>query len=142
MPKAKKMGRPKLPKGHAKGVILPVRVNAGDRKLFEKAANASAHKTLSAWIRHTLREAQMDTKEKIWEAAKLALHKTGRSDLRLYDVLGSQDSERWEVKFSDADGKVSTRINTDETRVFQTYKSTSIEAFTQELVKLLLAQTQ
>jgi hypothetical protein len=57
MPKAKKIGRPKLPKGHAKGVILPVRVNPDDRKLFEKAANASEHKTLSAWIRHTLRQA-------------------------------------------------------------------------------------
>ena len=57
MPKAKKMGRPKLPKGHAKGIIVPVRVNPEDRKLFEKAANASEHKTLSGWIRHTLREA-------------------------------------------------------------------------------------
>lgn len=57
MPKAKKIGRPKLPKGHAKGVIVPVRVNNEDRKLFEKAANASEHKTLSSWIRHTLREA-------------------------------------------------------------------------------------
>lgn len=41
MPKAKKIGRPKLPKGHAKGVIVPVRVNPDDRKLFEKAAKAS-----------------------------------------------------------------------------------------------------
>ncbi len=57
MPKAKKLGRPKLPKGHAKGVIVPVRVNPEDRKLFEKAANTSEHKTLSGWIRHTLREA-------------------------------------------------------------------------------------
>jgi uncharacterized protein (DUF1778 family) len=57
MPKAKKMGRPKLPKGRAKGDIIPVRVNPDDRKLFEKTANASEHKTLSAWIRHTLREA-------------------------------------------------------------------------------------
>jgi uncharacterized protein (DUF1778 family) len=57
MPKAKKMGRPKLPKGHAKADIIPVRVNPDDRKLFEKAADASEHKTLSAWIRHTLREA-------------------------------------------------------------------------------------
>ena len=55
--KPKKMGRPKLPKGHAKGVIVPVRVNPEDRKLFEKAANASEHKTLSSWIRHTLKEA-------------------------------------------------------------------------------------
>jgi hypothetical protein len=57
MPKAKKLGRPKLPKGHAKGSIVPVRVNDEDRKLFEKAAKASEHKTLSAWIRHTYREA-------------------------------------------------------------------------------------
>ena len=56
MPKAKKIGRPKLPKGHAKGVIVPVRVNPDDRKLFEKAAKASEHKTLSGWIRHTLKE--------------------------------------------------------------------------------------
>jgi len=57
MLKAKKIGRPKLPKGHAKGLIVPVRMNPDDRKLFEKAAKASEHKTLSAWIRHTLREA-------------------------------------------------------------------------------------
>lgn len=55
MPKAKKIGRPKLPKGHAKGEIVPVRVNAEDRKLFEKAASRSEHKTLSSWIRHTLK---------------------------------------------------------------------------------------
>jgi hypothetical protein len=57
MSKAKKLGRPKLPKGHAKGVIVPVRVNPDDRKLFEKAAKESEHKTLSGWIRHTLKEA-------------------------------------------------------------------------------------
>jgi hypothetical protein len=57
MPKGKKLGRPKLPKGHAKGVIVPVRVNDEDRKLFEKAAKASEHKTLSGWIRHTLKAA-------------------------------------------------------------------------------------
>ena len=57
MSKAKKIGRPKLPKGHAKGVIVPVRVNPEDRKLFEKAAKASEHKTLSGWIRHTLKAA-------------------------------------------------------------------------------------
>jgi uncharacterized protein (DUF1778 family) len=57
MPKAKKIGRPKLPKGHAKGVIVPVRVNSDDRKLFEKAAKASDHKTISGWLRHVAREA-------------------------------------------------------------------------------------
>ena len=63
MPKAKKLGRPKLPKGHAKGVIVPVRVNPDDRKLFEKAAKDSEHKTLSGWIRHTLRAAANGTKD-------------------------------------------------------------------------------
>ena len=57
MPKAKKMGRPKLPKGHAKGVIRPVRFTEAELKAFEKAAKADGHKTLSAWIRHTLRKA-------------------------------------------------------------------------------------
>ena len=53
----KKMGRPKLPKGVAKGRIVPVRLNNEELKLFTRAANASDHKTLSGWIRHSLREA-------------------------------------------------------------------------------------
>ena len=53
----KKMGRPKLPKGHAKGKIVPVRLNNEELKMFTKAANASEHKTLSSWIRESLREA-------------------------------------------------------------------------------------
>ena len=53
----KKLGRPKLPKGEAKGKIVPIRLNAEELKLFTKAANASEHKTLSGWIRHSLREA-------------------------------------------------------------------------------------
>ena len=57
MPKAKKIGRPKLAKGEAKGKILPVRVNPEDLKAFTKASDRSEHKTLSGWIRHTLREA-------------------------------------------------------------------------------------
>ncbi|MGB7923378.1 MAG: hypothetical protein WCF57_09055 [Pyrinomonadaceae bacterium] len=55
--KAKKVGRPRLPKGHAKGKIVPVRLNDDELKLFTKAAQASPHKTLSSWIRHTLKEA-------------------------------------------------------------------------------------
>lgn len=53
----RKPGRPKLPKGHAKGKIVPVRLNDEEVKLFTKAARKSEHKTLSAWVRHTLREA-------------------------------------------------------------------------------------
>ena len=61
MPKARKPGRPKLPKGEAKASYIPIRVSPEDRKLFERASKASDHKTLSAWIRHTLRQAANTT---------------------------------------------------------------------------------
>ena len=48
--KPKKIGRPKLPKGQAKGRIVPVRFNAEDLKRIESAAKAS-QKTVSEWIR-------------------------------------------------------------------------------------------
>lgn len=57
MPKTKKRGRPKLPKGEVKEGYIPIRVKPEERKLFEKAAKASEHQTLSGWIRHTLRQA-------------------------------------------------------------------------------------
>ena len=52
-PKPKKIGRPKLPKGDAKGRIVPIRFNAADIKRIEAAAKAS-HKTVSEWVRGTL----------------------------------------------------------------------------------------
>ncbi|MDX6578015.1 MAG: hypothetical protein QOE96_3968 [Blastocatellia bacterium] len=55
MPTKRKPGRPKLPKGHAKESYIPIRVSAEERKAFERAAKASEHKTLSGWIRHSLR---------------------------------------------------------------------------------------
>jgi hypothetical protein len=61
MPKAKKIGRPKLPKGHAKGKIVPVRFNDEELKAMTKCADKSEHKTLSAWIRHTLKQAAEQT---------------------------------------------------------------------------------
>jgi hypothetical protein len=45
-----KIGRPKLPKGEAKGRIVPVRFNPNDLKRIESAAKAS-RKTVSEWIR-------------------------------------------------------------------------------------------
>lgn len=45
-----KMGRPKLPKGEAKGRIVPIRFNLDDTKRLEAAAKASG-KTVSEWIR-------------------------------------------------------------------------------------------
>jgi hypothetical protein len=55
----KKVGRPKLPKGHAKTQTLGMRIDDADLKLFTKAAKAS-EKNLSAWIRATLREAAQE----------------------------------------------------------------------------------
>lgn len=48
-----KIGRPKLPKGEAKGRIVPVRFNTEDLKRIESAARAS-QKTVSEWIRGTI----------------------------------------------------------------------------------------
>lgn len=55
MPKATKRqpGRPKLPRGEAKGSIVPVRFSPEDRKRVEAAAKAN-NKTVSEWIRCTL----------------------------------------------------------------------------------------
>lgn len=53
----KKRGRPTLPKGEAKGKYVPVRLSDADVKAFTKAMKKSDHKTLSEWIRQTLREA-------------------------------------------------------------------------------------
>ena len=56
MPKPKPVGRPKLPKAHAKSSIIPVRFNAEDRKRVEAAAKAEKV-SVSEWIRSTLRKA-------------------------------------------------------------------------------------
>lgn len=54
--KPKKLGRPKLPKGEAKGKIVPVRFEPDDLKLVTAAARI-ANKSLSEWIRGALRTA-------------------------------------------------------------------------------------
>jgi hypothetical protein len=54
--KAKKVGRPKLPKGTAKGRIVPVRFTADDLRAMEAAAKAN-DKGLSEWIRSTIHAA-------------------------------------------------------------------------------------
>jgi hypothetical protein len=55
-PKHKKIGRPKLPKGDAKGRIVPVRFNAHDLRRIESAARAN-QKTVSEWIRGAITSA-------------------------------------------------------------------------------------
>jgi uncharacterized protein (DUF1778 family) len=53
LPKPRKPGRPKLPKGEAKGRIVPVRFTAEQSKAMEQAARAS-NQTISEWIRNTV----------------------------------------------------------------------------------------
>ena len=48
----KKIGRPKLPNGAAKGRGVTLRLNATDLKQIEQAARASKL-TVSEWIRQT-----------------------------------------------------------------------------------------
>jgi hypothetical protein len=51
--KAKKVGRPKLPKGAAKGRIVPVRFTGDDLKAIAVRAKA-ANQNVSEWIRSTI----------------------------------------------------------------------------------------
>jgi hypothetical protein len=53
----KKMGRPKLPKGEAKGRIVPVRFTDAELKAMAKAVKASPQNTLSAWLRQVASDA-------------------------------------------------------------------------------------
>jgi len=51
--KARKPGRPKLPKGEAMGRIVPVRFAPDDLKAMESRARAG-NQSLSEWIRSTI----------------------------------------------------------------------------------------
>jgi hypothetical protein len=51
--KPRKVGRPKLPKGEAKGKIVPIRFAKAEFERLSKKAKAS-DKSVSAWIRSTL----------------------------------------------------------------------------------------
>jgi len=51
--KPKKVGRPKLPKGEAKGKLVALRFNGDDLKRVEAAAKAN-NKSVSEWMRSTL----------------------------------------------------------------------------------------
>ena len=52
-PKSKKIGRPTLPKAHAKSSIVPVRFNEAERKRLEAAAQAKGQ-TVSYFIREAI----------------------------------------------------------------------------------------
>jgi hypothetical protein len=51
-----KIGRPKLPKGEAKGRIVPVRFSADEVKRITAAASANKQK-VSEWIREAVNAA-------------------------------------------------------------------------------------
>ena len=51
--KKRKPGRPKLPKGEAKGKIVPIRFTKAEAEQLAKAAKAD-DQTLSEWIRGTV----------------------------------------------------------------------------------------
>jgi hypothetical protein len=51
--KTRRVGRPNLPKGQAKGRIVPVRFNGGDLKAIAAAAKRKGQ-TISEWIRRTV----------------------------------------------------------------------------------------
>jgi hypothetical protein len=53
LPKKAKVGRPKMPKGEAKGRIVPVRFTADDLKAIAIQAKA-ANQNVSEWIRSTI----------------------------------------------------------------------------------------
>jgi hypothetical protein len=50
---SRKVGRPRMPKGEAKGRIVPVRFTADDLKAMAAAAKAN-NQTVSQWIRSTI----------------------------------------------------------------------------------------
>jgi hypothetical protein len=54
--KAKKAGRPPLPKGSAKNETLRIRVTADELRAYESKAKTSKQ-TVSEWIRSTLNAA-------------------------------------------------------------------------------------
>ena len=56
MPKPKRVGRPTLPKGNAKDVMLRVRVTVEEQKAMKATAKGKGQ-SISEWIRGTLRTA-------------------------------------------------------------------------------------
>ena len=54
--KKKKVGRPPMPKGEAKAIVLQSRVQPAEKVAYQKAAKSEG-KDLSTWIRETLNRA-------------------------------------------------------------------------------------
>ena len=60
MPKPKKMGRPKLPKGEAKGKLIALRLSADDVKRITATSKAKKQ-SVSEWMRSALNAAMEET---------------------------------------------------------------------------------
>jgi hypothetical protein len=58
--KKRKVGRPKLPKGEAKGRIVPIRFAASEIRAVESAAGVSKQ-SVSEWIRAAVRAGLQQT---------------------------------------------------------------------------------
>ncbi len=54
--RSKKVGRPKLPKGEAKAIVLQSRVQPNEKAAYQRAAKAQDI-DLSTWVRETLNAA-------------------------------------------------------------------------------------
>ena len=54
--KKQKVGRPKLPKGEAKAIVLQSRVQKTEKDAYQKAAKSEGV-DLSTWVRQTLNDA-------------------------------------------------------------------------------------
>ena len=67
--KPRKVGRPRLPKGEAKGRIVPVRFRHDDLKAMETAARAS-NLTVSEWVRNAS-QTILQSAERVRETRKL-----------------------------------------------------------------------
>jgi hypothetical protein len=53
MPKPRRVGRPALPKGNAKAVMLRVRISPSELRAIEAVAKANKQ-TVSEWLRSTI----------------------------------------------------------------------------------------
>lgn len=102
--KRRGVGRPKLPKAHAKAHIVPVRFNPDDLRRIAAAAKAS-NQTVSELIRKGLRPMTMPTPEEFKERNPAASPAGIAAYKRLYETVGKSYNEMLEsVKRFEDDG--------------------------------------
>lgn len=104
--KPRSVGRPKLPKGHAKARIVPVRFKAEALRRITTAAKGS-NQTVSESIRKGLLPMTMLTPEEFKERNRTASPAVLAAYNRLYDEVGRNYNEMLESvkRFEDAGGR-------------------------------------